>query len=293
MLSVKPLASSGPKQGFKDSRRSAPVQVITLCTVGPPTGTRTNIQILADAFATSDPAHPVYTEDASGDKTKGVWNRNERTNSDVVYFSGVGTKGIVQPTPGLLGGFLDLLVYCINLTQQETLVKNAGRHTGEKATPARWDGAWVQMVLSRTCLVCWVGSWTCWCTASMGQWQEALMRGAGRHAGEPGCSKSSCCVGCWTFWSTVPLGEWRETLMTGARRHAVAAACRFIKDHYQGPDNSRIWLFGLSRGAYTVRAVAGMINNCGIIKNDYKGVHWVYYCASFDVWGLCERFFCG
>jgi uncharacterized protein (DUF2235 family) len=29
---------------------------------------------------------------------------------------------------------------------------------------------------------------------------------------------------------------------------------------------SRIWLFGLSRGAYTVRAVAGMINNCGIIK---------------------------
>src|SRR5690242_2764505 len=25
------------------------------------------------------------------------------------------------------------------------------------------------------------------------------------------------------------------------------------------------WLFGLSRGAYTVRCVAGMINNCGIL----------------------------
>jgi uncharacterized protein (DUF2235 family) len=47
--------------------------------------------------------------------------------------------------------------------------------------------------------------------------------------------------------------------------------CRFIKDKYKGPDKSRIWLFGLSRGAYTVRAVAGMINNCGIIKKDWAG----------------------
>lgn len=49
----------------------------------------------------------------------------------------------------------------------------------------------------------------------------------------------------------------------------LCACPSFIKEHYQGPDKSRIWLFGLSRGAYTVRAVAGMINNCGIIKRTW------------------------
>jgi uncharacterized protein (DUF2235 family) len=44
------------------------------------------------------------------------------------------------------------------------------------------------------------------------------------------------------------------------------ACCSFIVDKYKGPGLSRIWLFGFSRGAYTVRAVAGMINNCGILK---------------------------
>jgi hypothetical protein len=31
-------------------------------------------------------------------------------------------------------------------------------------------------------------------------------------------------------------------------------------------DEHEIWLFGFSRGAFTIRCVAGMINNCGIIK---------------------------
>ena len=42
------------------------------------------------------------------------------------------------------------------------------------------------------------------------------------------------------------------------------AAYRFIVENYT-PDHE-IWLFGFSRGAFTVRCVAGMINNCGIIK---------------------------
>lgn len=42
-------------------------------------------------------------------------------------------------------------------------------------------------------------------------------------------------------------------------------AYRFIVDHYSYPDR-QIWMFGLSRGAYMVRCVAGMINNCGIVK---------------------------
>jgi len=94
---------------------------------------------------------------------------NEHTNTHVCYFNGVGTSGMEEQPPGLMGGFLDLLVYCAS-------------------------GA-VASDLPQRC-------------------QEAY---------------------------------------------------RFIAEHYKGPE-SRIWLFGLSRGAYTVRAVAGMINNCGIIK---------------------------
>lgn len=39
---------------------------------------------------------------------------------------------------------------------------------------------------------------------------------------------------------------------------------RYIVTHYTG--SQEIWMFGLSRGCYTVRSVCGMINNCGIIK---------------------------
>ncbi|KAG9325857.1 hypothetical protein KVV02_006851 [Mortierella alpina] len=39
---------------------------------------------------------------------------------------------------------------------------------------------------------------------------------------------------------------------------------KYIATHYTG--NEEIWMFGLSRGSYTVRSVGGMINNCGIIK---------------------------
>jgi uncharacterized protein (DUF2235 family) len=42
---------------------------------------------------------------------------------------------------------------------------------------------------------------------------------------------------------------------------------RFIVDHYEPGDE--IFLFGFSRGAYTVRSVAGLIRNCGILKYQY------------------------
>jgi hypothetical protein len=52
-----------------------------------------------------------------------------------------------------------------------------------------------------------------------------------------------------------------------SRKDRSIACClrSFIAEKYQGATNSRIWLFGLSRGAYTARCVAGMINNCGIL----------------------------
>lgn len=43
------------------------------------------------------------------------------------------------------------------------------------------------------------------------------------------------------------------------------AAYKYIVTNYMHGDNE-IWMFGLSRGAYTIRCVAGMINNCGIVK---------------------------
>ncbi|KAH0341735.1 hypothetical protein KCU83_g9537, partial [Aureobasidium melanogenum] len=40
---------------------------------------------------------------------------------------------------------------------------------------------------------------------------------------------------------------------------------RYITRWYQ--EGTEIWLFGLGRGAYALRCVVGMINNCGIIRN--------------------------
>ncbi|KAL5361998.1 hypothetical protein BJX96DRAFT_166318 [Aspergillus floccosus] len=58
-------------------------------------------------------------------------------------------------------------------------------------------------------------------------------------------------------------------IFNGATAQDIARQCveayEFIVENYTYPDHE-IWLFGLSRGAYLVRAVAGMINNCGIVK---------------------------
>ena len=44
----------------------------------------------------------------------------------------------------------------------------------------------------------------------------------------------------------------------------IVDAYRYIVQNYAHNDN--IYLFGFSRGAYTVRALCGLINNCGIVK---------------------------
>ncbi|KAM0256229.1 hypothetical protein ACHAQJ_005100 [Trichoderma viride] len=60
-----------------------------------------------------------------------------------------------------------------------------------------------------------------------------------------------------------------DYVFNGITAQDIANQCieayRFIVDHYSYP-NRQIWMFGLSRGAYMVRSVAGMINNCGIVK---------------------------
>ena len=44
----------------------------------------------------------------------------------------------------------------------------------------------------------------------------------------------------------------------------VEDAYRYLMDHYE--DRDRIFLFGFSRGAYTVRALAGMLHECGLLR---------------------------
>lgn len=59
-----------------------------------------------------------------------------------------------------------------------------------------------------------------------------------------------------------------DYIWDGATASAIGDECvavyRFIVDNFT--DDHEIWLFGFSRGAFTVRSVAGMINNCGVIK---------------------------
>lgn len=53
--------------------------------------------------------------------------------------------------------------------------------------------------------------------------------------------------------------------ITGLGIHKnIMDAYRFIVQNYT--PGSRIYLFGFSRGAYTVRCLCGLINNCGILK---------------------------
>ncbi|CAO2647601.1 Nn.00g085230.m01.CDS01 [Neocucurbitaria sp. VM-36] len=63
-------------------------------------------------------------------------------------------------------------------------------------------------------------------------------------------------------------GTFLEYIWDGATASTIGDECvsvyKFIVEHYTS--DAEIWLFGFSRGAFTVRCVAGMINNCGIIK---------------------------
>ncbi|CAJ0634426.1 13220_t:CDS:1 [Entrophospora sp. SA101] len=70
-----------------------------------------------------------------------------------------------------------------------------------------------------------------------------------------------------------------EFLLNGALAvdldEKIKKAYRFIVSNYQHGDD--IWLFGFSRGAYTARCVAGMMNTCGILKeNDDKLIDIAY-----------------
>ena len=64
------------------------------------------------------------------------------------------------------------------------------------------------------------------------------------------------------------LGSYHSQVLAGATGHGIHKnildGYRYIVQNYAAGD--RLYLFGFSRGAYTVRALCGLINNCGIVK---------------------------
>ena len=64
------------------------------------------------------------------------------------------------------------------------------------------------------------------------------------------------------------LGSYHNQLSAGVTGRGIHKnildGYRYIVQNYAHGD--RIFLFGFSRGAYTVRALSGLINNCGIVK---------------------------
>lgn len=50
--------------------------------------------------------------------------------------------------------------------------------------------------------------------------------------------------------------------------HNIEDAYRFLVDNYV--DGDELFFFGFSRGAYTVRSLAGLIRNCGLLKKVYS-----------------------
>lgn len=77
------------------------------------------------------------------------------------------------------------------------------------------------------------------------------------------------------YFPGVGLGStFLEYLFNGATANDIDEDCirvyRYIVQHYT--PQHEVWMFGLSRGAYTVRCVAGMINNCGILRQMDEGL---------------------
>ena len=64
------------------------------------------------------------------------------------------------------------------------------------------------------------------------------------------------------------LGSYHNNMTAGATGRGIHKnildGYRYIVQNYAHGD--KIYLFGFSRGAYTVRALCGLINNCGILK---------------------------
>ncbi|KAE8857750.1 hypothetical protein PTNB73_08998 [Pyrenophora teres f. teres] len=76
-----------------------------------------------------------------------------------------------------------------------------------------------------------------------------------------------------------------QYIWDGATASSISEECisvyKYIVENFTS--EHEIWLFGFSRGAFTVRCVAGMINNCGIIKQRKEYTDADLYRLCFEV----------
>ncbi|KZL63457.1 peptidoglycan binding domain containing protein [Colletotrichum tofieldiae] len=76
------------------------------------------------------------------------------------------------------------------------------------------------------------------------------------------------------YVNSVPVGStFMDLVVRGLNvqdiKHQSVDAYEYLVRGYT-PQETEIWMFGVSKGAYIVRSVAGMINNCGIVKPVYS-----------------------
>src|SRR5262245_766252 len=67
--------------------------------------------------------------------------------------------------------------------------------------------------------------------------------------------------GVGTMWSNRLLGG---AFGVGITKNIQQAYCELVDNYDEG---DKIFFFGFSRGAYTVRSIAGLINNSGLLYN--------------------------
>lgn len=83
------------------------------------------------------------------------------------------------------------------------------------------------------------------------------------------------------------LGSYHDSVRAGITGHGldknVLDAYRYIVHNYD--DDSQLFLFGFSRGAYTVRALCGLINNVGILKSQ----HGERIAEAWQIYKSCHR----
>src|SRR2546423_2277158 len=80
-----------------------------------------------------------------------------------------------------------------------------------------------------------------------------------------------------TFWNFI-----MDEIAAQSINNKTREAYKYIVSNYNPGDN--IWLFGFSHGAYTVRSVAGMIRNCGILRRDQLQLDLLVDRAYYDIY---------
>lgn len=67
--------------------------------------------------------------------------------------------------------------------------------------------------------------------------------------------------------------EWYDKIRGGVTGEGISKniqeAYTYLVEHYEDGDD--VFLFGFSRGAYTVRSTVGLIRNCGLLKREHLG----------------------